>query len=299
MQRVEIAMNWPNWAGFLIGPSSDSLCLRMYAVVLPASPIPGTSVKIRGTYVSSGNSSTEPTSCQRTGVFSNSGPSAKPMAGSRNAEAATAPAAWVVPVMNRRRVTVSPSNAPGIPRSDVYLDFWRRRGSSGIGARYSIRRDARVPCHASSKWPGQSLPGGLRGLWIAVGLGLRAGRDQLREGGDCREITGFGQAVEPQRVQPIARQQSQIGVGLGDDARVAGVQALTLADGGVGEGLAVVRRPVAERARDESGLGHEQGVQVAHAISAKAAAAASAVRSTCSLVWASDGNQASNCEGGA
>src|SRR3954452_13319659 len=272
MQRVEIAMNWPNWAGFLIGPSSDSLCLRMYAVVLPASPIPGTSVKIRGTYVSSGKSSTVPTSCQRTGVFSNSGPSAKPMAGSRKAEAATAPAACVVPVMNRRRVTVSPSNAPGIPRSDVDLDFWRRRGSSGIGGPYSIRRATQVPYHGRSTRPGQSLPGDLRGLRIAVGLGLRAGRDQLRETGECREIAGLGEAVEAQGVQAIAGQQGQIWVGPGDTAGVARVQALALAHGGVGEGLSVVRGPIAERGRDESGLGHEQGVQVGHhAISAKAA----------------------------
>ncbi len=41
-----------------------------------------------------------------------------------------------------------------------------------------------------------------------------------------------------------------------------------------------------------------QSVEHAHAISANAAAAASTVRFTCSGVWASDGNQASNCDGG-
>src|ERR1700677_3758142 len=33
------------------------------------------------------------------------------------------PAAWPPTVMNRRRVTVSPSKAPGMPRSRVYLDL--------------------------------------------------------------------------------------------------------------------------------------------------------------------------------
>jgi hypothetical protein len=37
------------------------------------------------------------------------------------AETVTAPTTLAVADMNRRRVTVSPSNAPGIWRSDVYL----------------------------------------------------------------------------------------------------------------------------------------------------------------------------------
>ena len=37
------------------------------------------------------------------------------------APAAIAPAPWAVPVMNRRRVTVSPSKPPGIFRSSVYF----------------------------------------------------------------------------------------------------------------------------------------------------------------------------------
>ena len=44
-------------------------------------------------------------------------------------------------------------------------------------------------------------------------------------------------------------------------------------------------------------LGDLEAVE-AHATSAKAAAAASTVRVTCSEVWASDGNHASNCDGG-
>src|SRR4051794_17295166 len=83
--------------------------------------MPSTSVITFGTYVSSGNSSGRPTGCHRILCSSNSGPRAKPSAGSRIAEVAMAPVAWTVPTMKRRRVTVSPSNAPGMPRSAVYL----------------------------------------------------------------------------------------------------------------------------------------------------------------------------------
>jgi hypothetical protein len=55
------------------------------------------------------------------------------MAGSAMADTATAPAMCTVPVMSRRRVTVSPSKAPGIWRSAVYFDFEVRCRSSGSG----------------------------------------------------------------------------------------------------------------------------------------------------------------------
>jgi len=67
---------------------------------------------------------------ERSSCFSNTGPSAKPSAGRRKADAATAPATFAVPVMNRRRVTVSPSKAPGIMRSAVYLLLVCRRSSA-------------------------------------------------------------------------------------------------------------------------------------------------------------------------
>jgi hypothetical protein len=70
---------------------------------------------------------------QRCSCFSNTGPRAKPSAGSTKAETATAPATLTVPVMNRRRVTVSPSKAPGIPRSAVYLLVVFRRSSAISG----------------------------------------------------------------------------------------------------------------------------------------------------------------------
>src|SRR3954466_1031805 len=57
-------------------------------------------------------------------------PAAKPRAGRRNAEAATAPATFVVRDIIRRRVTVSPSKAPGMLRSAVYFDCCCLRGSA-------------------------------------------------------------------------------------------------------------------------------------------------------------------------
>src|SRR6516164_2499450 len=67
---------------------------------------------------------TGPTVSQVCGVLLKIGPIANASAGSVNAPTATAPATLALPVMNRRRVTVSPSNAPGIIRSAVYLDLY-------------------------------------------------------------------------------------------------------------------------------------------------------------------------------
>jgi hypothetical protein len=64
-----------------------------------------------------------PMSSQKCGGCLKIGPIAKPSAGSVKEAAAIAPAVWAVPVMKRRRVTVSPSKAPGIIRSAVYFDL--------------------------------------------------------------------------------------------------------------------------------------------------------------------------------
>ena len=85
--------------------------------------MPRTSVSVRGMYVSSGKSAIGPTVSQCCSFFSKTGPRAKPTAGSVNAAAAMPPAACAVPVMKRRRETVSPSNAPGICASAVVLRF--------------------------------------------------------------------------------------------------------------------------------------------------------------------------------
>src|SRR5579859_7051943 len=60
--------------------------------------------------------------CHSKGSRLNTGPMAKPRAGSVKAAAARPPSPWTVTFMNRRRVTVSPSNAPGMFRSTVYFD---------------------------------------------------------------------------------------------------------------------------------------------------------------------------------
>src|SRR5450755_4868657 len=64
-----------------------------------------------------------PTVCQGSDTLEKIGPIANASAGSAKPIVISAPAPCTVPVMNRRRVTVSPSKAPGIPRSAVYLDL--------------------------------------------------------------------------------------------------------------------------------------------------------------------------------
>ncbi len=68
-----------------------------------------------------------------------------PSAGSVNAAAATPPAAWAVPVMKRRRVTVSPSNEPGIFASAVVLGFFLRSSGTGTGIYRPGGLDGPVP----------------------------------------------------------------------------------------------------------------------------------------------------------
>src|SRR3712207_5479876 len=68
-------------------------------------------------------------------VRSNIGPSAKPSAGSAKAAEAMPPAASAPPVNSPRRVTVSPSYAPGMPRSTVYGDFRLWGGLDGSATR--------------------------------------------------------------------------------------------------------------------------------------------------------------------
>jgi hypothetical protein len=77
------------------------------------------------------NRETSPIFCHVSVECSNTGTIANPRAGRVNAAAAIAPAALAVPVMSRRRVIVSPSNAPGSPRSSVYFDR-EPRGRSGL-----------------------------------------------------------------------------------------------------------------------------------------------------------------------
>ena len=64
-----------------------------------------------------------PIVCQANGWRLKIGPSAKPRAGRVKAAAAMPPAVCTDMVMNRRRLTVSPSKEPGMFRSAVYFDL--------------------------------------------------------------------------------------------------------------------------------------------------------------------------------
>ena len=84
--------------------------------------------------------------------------------GQRERSAATAPAPCAVQVMKRRRVTVSPSKAPGISRSAVYFDLgslraeattaanntdgarWLQASAGALPRAMADRACARLPC---------------------------------------------------------------------------------------------------------------------------------------------------------
>ncbi|MFL5831531.1 MAG: hypothetical protein ACJ76X_16565 [Solirubrobacteraceae bacterium] len=101
---------------------------------MPTSPTPGTTVSTLVVYVLLGKSDGAPIGCHSNGTRLNSGPSANPSAGSVKAATVIAPAPLTARPIRRRRVTVSPSNAPGMLRSAVYLglaSLWR----SGTGGK--------------------------------------------------------------------------------------------------------------------------------------------------------------------
>src|SRR3954452_11984761 len=262
-----------------------------------------------------GRSSSLPTACHVTGGRSNSGlPIAKARAGSVNEAAATAPAPCAVSVMKRRRVTVSPSKAPGINRSAVYLDLGSLRGegtarrtiSTGTGSQTSAGALPRGPADGA----GARLPGGARCSGIALGVGLRGARDHAGQDVDRLEVAELGQAGHAERVQAVAGEQREVGIAGPQDAALAVVLEVALVDRL--DELLVAGAGQLAQPRVLCGIGHGVGQQTtvgtdsggerlergAHAISPNAAAAASTVRSTCSEVWARLGNQASNCDGG-
>src|SRR4051794_121416 len=98
-------------------------------------------------------------SCQGCLCSSKIGPAAKPTAGRTIAAVAVIPAMWTVPVMKRRRVTVSPGNAPGIRRSDVYFDLVFLRSGKGVvllwfPARGQARLQLEGPVDPTGRIPG-------------------------------------------------------------------------------------------------------------------------------------------------
>src|ERR1700722_54577 len=90
-----------------------------------------------------GKMSGGPTGCQSSETLVKIGPIAKASAGSVKPIVISAPALCTVPVMNRRRVIVSPSNAPGMPRSAVDLDLLGLRMGANDGPRDG--RGRRIP----------------------------------------------------------------------------------------------------------------------------------------------------------
>src|SRR3954453_13579728 len=159
-----------------------------------------------------------------TGARSNSGePIAKPIAGSRIAAVAIAPPAWTVSVMKRRRVTVSPSKAPGIFRSAVYLERGCLR-DSGTGRETlptALARGLRpgapatfggfmVRARTGRDGLRAGLPDGFGARGIALGVRLGAKRDHVGELGRVCEVPERGEPLQAERVQPITRQQRQV-----------------------------------------------------------------------------------------
>src|SRR4051794_29033195 len=147
-------------------------------------------------------------------------PAAKPSAGSRNADAATAPAAWVVSVIIRRRVTVSPSKAPGTLRSAVYLDCGCLRGSATGAPNFIARRSPAGPPGRSgapppalgrlvargrtlADGPGAGVPDRLRAGGVALGMGLGGEGDDVGQLGHRAEVAEGGQALQSERVQAV------------------------------------------------------------------------------------------------
>ena len=186
------------------------------------------------------------------------GPIAKPSAGSTKAPAATAPALCEPTVMNLRRVIVSPSKAPGILRSSVYLDLFAaclsdtgaeqyrgpfqrgvgrsaalvRIASTASGApantRSLARRCASVAPQPTARAPASqtaSASAGRPALWASADE-----RDRVGQLGDRRRVAERTKPRQTDRVQLITGEQAQIGLGRADDARRAVVEQIALVD---------------------------------------------------------------------
>ena len=278
------------------------------------------------------------------------GPIAKASAGSVKPAAINAPAPWTVPVMKRRRVTVSPSNAPGMPRSAVYLDLLGLRVGANDAPGPGARKDTVKPWRRARRAPpggpraGRSgehqrlrldvaivgavtdgarpgAPERLAARAIATADEQRAQRDDVGQLADGVEVAERDEALEPERVEAVAGEQREVAIVAGHDPPGPVVQQEPLVDrldqelvfvrvrlrarpGGRdprrGHAVARGRRPL-DRAAQRLALRRDdlaEALERAHASTANASAAASIVRSTCSASCASEGNHASNCDGG-
>jgi len=148
-------------------------------------------------------------------------------------------------------------------------------------------------------------------------------RPRDRELGDRLEVSQRRKPREAQRVQPVARKKREVGVGGPQDPPGAVVLLIALADrldeqrvlplvpararpgGSLGARPGLRRLGFSARKRGGEQPAHRanlagERLERVHApdASAKATCAASSVRVTCSSVCASEGNQASNWDGG-
>ena len=96
-----------------------------------------------------------------------------------------------------------------------------RRGLGGVDG---VRRAPADRGHAR-------LPDGVGQLRAALGVRLGAQRDDVGQLADGLDVAQLRQPREAQRVEPIARQQREIGLDRPEEARGAVVQQLALADG--------------------------------------------------------------------
>src|ERR1044072_5808389 len=132
------------------------------------------------------------------------------------------PPTWTARLMARRRVTVSPSNVPGMSRSDVYLDLGGVRRGAGTGCANDIDPDAatgrsldrsRTPprglralvarCRTIADRAHPGVP--YRGRPFGVALGVRLGgeRDHVGQLADRLEVAEIGPPGQPERGHAI------------------------------------------------------------------------------------------------
>ena len=122
--------------------------------------------------------------------------------------------------MKRRRVTVSPSKAPGIQRSAVYFDLGSLRAEATTARTIStgggIQASAGALARAVPDRPRARLPCGPRRLGIALGVRLRGARDHAGQDLDRVEVAELGQAG-----QARARRDGRRRAARGRDPRAA------------------------------------------------------------------------------
>ena len=170
-----------------------------------------------------------------------------------------------------------------------------------IGAPHHVRRSLQLAGRENAR---RRVPERLRLVAPALGVGLRRHRDQVRQLGHRWNVTGFCQPCEPERIEGVAGQQTQVFVHPVEEAWRSVVEQIPLVDGLEHEeplaelgAEALVGGPGPGIGRQcRIGGGDDLGVDAQSASSA--ARAASTVCSTWASEWASEGNQASNWEGG-